>query len=551
MFDELKEKIKESTTAILPMVILILIINFAILVPKHASIEENNSLFGPVTLSLIIATVPLLIGTALFSIGAEKSVAKIGELVGEVLTKRKTIKLLLAVSFMMGFLATMAEPDLSVLSSRISPSGPDWMLILVGAIGVGIFLVVGILRVAYNKRLRYWFPIGYGIVFTLVLLIDPSFTSIVFDAGGVTTGVVTVPFILSLGMGVARVTSKNDADDDSFGFSGLCTLGTVLLVTIYAVILSKTGMIKNIQNNLAIKFDPYNATDQIMQGLDSYMDMFALYGHNVLHSIRNVAISMAPIVVFFVIFNLFVRLKGRNLYSIIFGFALTFIGLVLFFLGAETGFMPVATKLGKYFGGVAKDDLLLFILVGAVTGFISMLAEPAVSVLAKNVSEVSRGAISKNLVLISLCIATSISIFLNIIRIRYNIEIVNFLVPLIIIAIVLSLFSKDMYIGIAIDSAGVATGTMASCFFLPMSIGYVSSFYVGKENFGSILMANGFGIIGIMSIMPIITLELIGAFGTIKETIVQKNLLSKFIQEDDVQVIHLPLSNNLNEVENG
>ena len=551
MLDELKEKIKESTTAILPMVILILIINFAILVPKHASIEENNSLFGPVTLSLIIATVPLLIGTALFSIGAEKSVAKIGELVGEVLTKRKTIKLLLAVSFMMGFLATMAEPDLSVLSSRISPSGPDWMLILVGAIGVGIFLVVGILRVAYNKRLRYWFPIGYGIVFTLVLLIDPSFTSIVFDAGGVTTGVVTVPFILSLGMGVARVTSKNDADDDSFGFSGLCTLGTVLLVTIYAVILSKTGMIKNIQNNLAIKFDSYNATDQIMQGLDSYMDMFALYGHNVLHSIQNVAISMAPIVVFFVIFNLFVRLKGRNLYSIIFGFALTFIGLVLFFLGAETGFMPVATKLGKYFGGVAKDDLLLFILVGAVTGFISMLAEPAVSVLAKNVSEVSRGAISKNLVLISLCIATSISIFLNIIRIRYNIEIVNFLVPLIIIAIVLSLFSKDMYIGIAIDSAGVATGTMASCFFLPMSIGYVSSFYVGKENFGSILMANGFGIIGIMSIMPIITLELIGAFGTIKETIVQKNLLSKFIQEDDVQVIHLPLSNNLNEVENG
>ena len=551
MLEQLKEKFKESTTAILPMVILIIIINYAILVPRGGSIEEFDSLFGPVTLSLIIATIPLLIGTALFSIGAEKSVAKIGELVGEVLTKRKTIKLLLAVSFMMGFLATMAEPDLSVLSSRISPSGPDWLLIGVGAIGVGIFLVVGILRVAYNKRLRYWFPIGYGVVFTLVLLIDPSFMSIVFDAGGVTTGVVTVPFILSLGMGVARVTSKNDADDDSFGFSGFCTLGTVLLVTIYAVILSKTGMLINIQNDLATKFDSSKGSDQIMQGLSSYSDMFYLYGHNFLHSIRNVAISMAPIVIFFLIFNLFVRLRGRSLYSIYLGFTLTFVGLVLFFLGAESGFMPVATKLGKYFGGIAKDDLGLFILVGTVTGFISMLAEPAVSVLSKNVSEVSRGAISKNLVLISLCIATSISIFLNIIRIRYNIPIANFLVPLIIVAIALSLFSKDMYIGIAIDSAGVATGTMASCFFLPMSIGYVSSYYSGTPNFGATLMANGFGIIGIMSVMPIITLELIGAFGSIREKVAQKTLLARFIQEDDVQVIHLPLSNNLTEVENG
>lgn len=551
MLDDLKEKIKESTTAILPMVILILIINYAILVPKGGSIEANNSLFGPVTLSLVIATFPLLIGTALFSIGAEKSVAKIGELVGEVLTKRKTIKLLLAVSFMMGFLATMAEPDLSVLSSRISLVGPDWLLISVSAIGVGLFLLVGIIRVAYNKRLRYWFPIGYGIIFILILLIDQSFLSIVFDAGGVTTGVVTVPFILSLGMGVARVTSKNDADDDSFGFSGLCTMGTVLLVTIYAIILSKTGVISNIQNNLATKFDSNTGTDQIMQGLDSYKEMFSLYGHNLLHSVRNVAISMAPIVVFFIIFNFFVKLKGRNLYSIILGFGFTFIGLVLFFLGAESGFMPVATKIGKFFGLAGEKDFGLFILVGAVTGFISMLAEPAVGVLAKNVSEVSRGAISKSLVVVSLCIATSIAIVINLFRIRYNIPIANFLVPLILIAIALSLFSKDMYIGIAIDSAGVATGTMASCFFLPMSIGFVSSFYMGEKNIGTILMSNGFGIIGIMSIIPIITLEIISSFGSIKEAIIQKNLLSRVIEEDDVQVIHLPLSNNISEVENG
>ncbi len=549
MLGEIKEKLKESCIAILPMVILIIVINYAFLIPKNSSIEANNSTFGPVILSLIIATIPLLIGTTLFSIGAEKSVAKIGELVGNVLTKRKSIRLLLAVSFMMGFLATMAEPDLSVLSSRISPSGPDWMLIVVGAIGVGVFMVMGILRVAYNKKLRYWFPLGYGIVFTLVLLIDQSFLSIVFDAGGVTTGVVTVPFILSLGMGVARVTSKNDADDDSFGFSGLCTLGTVLFITIYAVILSKTGLITNIQNDLATKFNYNKGTDQIMNLLDSYPEMGLLYLHNFFHSLRNVAISMAPIVLFFIIFNLFVKIKGRSLYSIYIGFAFTYIGLVLFFLGAESGFMPVAISLGKFFGSAAKDDLLLFLIVGMITGFISMLAEPAVGVLAKNVSEVSRGAISKKLVIISLCIASAFSIMLNIIRIRYNIPIANFLVPLIIIAILLSLFSKDMYIGIAIDSAGVATGTMASCFFLPLSIGYVSAYYRNETNFGSYVMANGFGIIGIMSIMPIITMELIGAFGVVKEMLNQRNLLAKYIEEDDNQIVHLPLSNS--EVSNG
>ena len=549
MLGEIKEKLKESCIAILPMVVLIIVINYAFLVPRHSSIEANNSNFGPVILSLIIASIPLLIGTTLFSIGAEKSVAKIGELVGNVLTKRKSIRLLLAVSFMMGFLATMAEPDLSVLSSRISPSGPDWMLIIVGAIGVGVFMVMGILRVAYNKKLRYWFPLGYGIVFTLVLLIDQSFLSIVFDAGGVTTGVVTVPFILSLGMGVARVTSKNDADDDSFGFSGLCTLGTVLFITIYAVILSKTGLITNIQNDLATKFNYNKGTDQIMNSLDSYPEMGLLYLHNFFHSLRNVAISMAPIVLFFIIFNLFVKIKGRSLYSIYIGFTFTYIGLVLFFLGAESGFMPVAISLGKFFGSAAKDDLLLFLIVGMITGFISMLAEPAVGVLAKNVSEVSRGAISKKLVIISLCIASAFSIMLNIIRIRYNIPIANFLVPLIITAIILSLFSKDMYIGIAIDSAGVATGTMASCFFLPLSIGYVSAFYRNETNFGSLVMANGFGIIGIMSIMPIITMELIGAFGVVKEMLNQRNLLAKYIEEDDNQIVHLPLSNS--EVSNG
>ena len=545
MFVEVVDKLKEAIKSILPMVIIIVLINYIFLLPQGYSLEVDRSAFGPIMLSLIISSIPLIIGTALFSLGAEKSVAKIGEVVGTVLTKRKSIKMLLIVSGLMGFLATVAEPDLSVLSSRISPEGPDWLLIIVAGIGVGIFMLLGILRIAFNKRLKYWFCLGYGLVFTIGLLSEPSFFSIIFDAGGMTTGVVTVPFILSLGMGVARVASKDDADNDSFGFSGLCSMGTVLLVVIYSVLLKKIGGVELIQNNLETKFNLNYGSDSIMNEIKEYSQLGVLFGTNFLHSFRNVTISMSPILLFFVIFNFFVKIKGRQLYSIIIGFVFTLVGLVLFFLGAECGFMPIATSLGKYFGGAGKDNLFLFLLVGFITGFISMLAEPAVNVLSQNVSEVSSGAISKKTIILSLCFAESIGVFLNILRMRFDIPFINFIVPLFIAASFLSLFSTEIYVGIAIDAAGVATGTMASCFFLPLSIGYVATFYQDKFGnhftYGESIMANGFGIVGIMSVMPIITIETLGIIARIREQIIRNKILHSLLTtEDDNQIIHLP-----------
>lgn len=547
MFKETLSRLKEASFSILPVVVMVLIFNFAI---PGMTLESDGSKFGPVMVSLLISVIPLILGTALFSIGAEKSVAKIGEVVGTTLTKRKSLVLLLAISLLLGILATIAEPDLTVLASRISENGPNWSLIVISAIGVGIFLVVAILRVAYDKPLKYWLAIGYGLVFTLSMFADPDFFSIIFDAGGVTTGVITVPFIIALGMGVARVLGGENAEDDSFGYSGLCSLGTVLAAMVFSIVMKKSGALDSIQNVIAEKFDINNitsATDSMMIPLENYSQLGKLYLANALSSTKDVTLSITPIVLFFVIFNFFAKIHGKALGSIVIGFVYTFFGMVFFFLGAESGFIPLASALGKWFSTsmVAGENFLwLFVLVCVVLGFIAMLAEPSVRVLAVNVSEVSRGVISKKTIYIALGAATSLALLMNVFRVTYNIDFIYFIIPLFLIALALAFLSPDIYVGIAIDAAGVATGTMASCFFLPMFIGYASIIYAnnlqGNKSLGAALMKNGFGVVGLMSVMPIIAVEVVGLIAVIKTQLAYRRALAQVVEPDDSQVIHLP-----------
>ena len=348
--NEIAKRLKEASLSILPIVCAVLLV---ILVVPGMTLEVSGNRFGPIVTSLILSSVPLILGTALFSIGAEKSVAKIGEIVGQNLTKRKSLFLLLFIAFLLGVLATIAEPDLTVLASRISPDGPDWILILIASLGVGLFLVVALVRVIYHKPLKYWLTIGYLLAFSLGLFADPSFFSIIFDSGGVTTGVITVPFILALGMSVSRVLGGENAEDESFGYSGLCSLGTVLSAMVFSIILKKTGGLLQIQDVLVEKFDPNqitSLTDSMMIPLFSYGEMGRLYLSNMLHSVKDVFIALLPIALFFVVFNFFVKIKGKALGSIIVGFVYTFFGMILFFTGAESGFIPMATMLGKIKG---------------------------------------------------------------------------------------------------------------------------------------------------------------------------------------------------------
>lgn len=532
MGKEIISRLKEATLSIVPIVLVVILLNYIF---PDINLESNQSLFGPVLTSLLISTIPLILGTALFSIGIEKSVAKIGEVVGKTLTKRKSIIMLLIVGVLMGFLVTIAEPDLSVLAARISENGTSMPLILVASFGVGLFLMVAILRVLLNKSLKVIVAVGYGLVFTLGLFADKSFFSIVFDAGGVTTGVVTTPFILALSMGVAHIIGGKNAEDASFGYSGLCTLGTVLAVMLFSIVLNQTGGIRSIQTALENKFLPNGSNlDSTMVPLNAFSEMPKLYLYNFLNSLKDVALSVLPILAFFLLFNIYVKIKGREFASIMVGFGYTFIGLVLFFLGAKSGFIPVGASLGK---NLASANILIVILIVAILGFISMMAEPSVKILANNVSEVSRGVISKRTILIALGIASAIALLLNTVRINYNIEFIYFIIPLYIVAIALAFISPEIYVGISIDAAGVATGTMASCFFLPMFISYA----VGRGNTGgSEIMGNGFGIIGLMAVMPIIVVEIVGCISVVKSRLAYNKALAQVIEVDDSQVIHLP-----------
>jgi len=541
---EILLRLKEATFAILPIMLVLFLLVFSI---PGMSVEVSGDKFGPVMASLLISIPALIIGIALFTIGAEKSIAKIGEKVSQTLTKKKKVGMLLFVAFLLGVLTTLAEPDLSVLANRIHEGGPSWPLIIVAALGVGAFMVIAVLRVIYNKPLRYWLVIGYGLVFTLGAFANHDFFTIIFDAGGVTTGVITVPFIISFGVGVARVLGGEKAEDDSFGYSGLCSLGAVLMAMIFSIILNNTGGIESIENILGQKFDPQASSaivDSMVKPLENYQQMGALYATNMVHSIKNVSLSIAPIVLFFIFFQLKERIRGKELLSIIIGFVYTYIGIVLFFLGAESGFIPFAFSLGKYIAVQQNMALPLLILFSIVLGFISMLAEPSVGILANTVNEVSLGVISKAIIYVSLGVATSFALLLNSFRITYDIDFIYFIIPLFIIAMALSFITPEIYVGIAIDAAGVATGTMASCFFLPMFIGYTSFYSLqGGESFGNTLLRNGFGVVGLMSIMPIIAMEFVGIIGEIKMAIEEKKELLSLIEKDDNQIIHLPLPN--------
>ncbi len=535
MKKELLHSLKESSFAILPIVIALLVINFCI-----PGLELNQGTkFGPIIVALLVSIVPLILGTTLFSIGAEKSVAKIGEVVGTKMTKKKMLLALLAVAFLLGLLATIAEPDLAVLAERTGGSnGKDWGLVIIAAVGVGIFLTIGILRVALGKSLKYWLAIGYGLVFTLGCFADKNIFSIVFDAGGVTTGVVTVPFIIALGVSVANVLGGKKAEDASFGFSGLCSLGTVLFVMIYMVVLRNLTFTGNGEVIDGMTKTQNALTTITFEKLDTYAQLGTLLLDELLASLKNVAISMLPMLAFFVLFNIYAKVKGKALLSIYIGFGYTFVGLVLFFLGAESGFIPFAYSFGRWFGNQGKEILWLIVIVGVVLGFISMLAEPAVKILADNVNEVSRGSVSKNVIYVALGLATSIAISLNAVRVTYNIDMMYFVIPLFILAIALSFVAPEIFVGIAIDAAGVATGTMASCFFLPLFIGYTQQIYGAND--GVNIMRNGFGVVGLMSIMPIIAVEIIGILAVVTEKMAYRKALLANREVDDSQIIHLP-----------
>ena len=489
----LMTKILEAFTSVLPITAIVLILS-VVLVP----IPVGTSML------FIVGAALLIIGMGFFSLGADISMMPMGEGIGIQFTKTKSVLLVIALTFLMGVIITIAEPDLQVLAQQV-PSVPNMVLIGTVAIGVGIFLVIAVLRILLKIPISAIFLICYALVFIVSIFTPDSFLAVAFDSGGVTTGPITVPFILALGLGVASIRSDKGSQNDSFGLVGISSIGPILAVMILGIL--------------------YNPTDAgyksvVVPHVETTRDVISLFAHELPGCFIEVITALLPIFIFFVIFQgITHRFPKRQLARMTVGFGYTLFGLVLFLTGVHVGFLPVGHLIGSELA--SSDFKMLLVPIGMVIGYFIVAAEPAVHVLNHQVEEVSGGAITQKAMNMGLSIGMSISLGLAMVRVLTGISIYWFLIPGYGIALALTFFVPKMFTGIAFDSGGVTSGPMTSTFLLPFAIG-------ACEAAGGNVLTDAFGIVAMVAMTPLIVIQLMGMRH-------RKNLNAQF--DDDIVVL--------------
>lgn len=504
-----KEKLSETLKAVLPILAIVLLLCFTI-----APIPPS------ILMTFLIGAVLLVVGMLFFNVGVDMSMNQIGERVGSIITKSKNIFVVVMITFLMGFVITISEPDLQVLAQQI-PSIPNHTLIFAVAGGVAAFLVFAVLRMLLGIPLSYLLVGFYAIVFALAFLVPDSFLAISFDSGGVTTGPMTVPFIMAFGIGISSIRSDRHAEDDSFGLVSMCSIGPILAVLILGLI-----------------FQPDSA-EQVSESIpiiDNTVALWHLFAADFPHYIKEMAVSLLPIVVFFAIFQFVARDSSkRSIIRIIIGLIYTYIGLVLFLTGVNVGFMPAGNYLGQT---IAKLPYAWIIVpIGMIIGYFIVLAEPAVFVLTRQVEEMTSGAISAKAMGLSLSIGVSASVGLAMIRVLTGISILWFLVPGYFIALILTFFVPKLFTAIAFDSGGVASGPMTATFLLPFAMGACTAI-------GGNIITDAFGIVAIVAMTPLITIQIMGLIFQIKENRLHQDIAVEYTEAvtdtyDDYEIIEL------------
>ena len=499
----LKEKMRESIASVLPITLIVLAMCLFF-------IPLNSGLM----LSFLLGSVMIIVGMGLFTIGSDLSMTQIGTQIGSKMTKSRKLWLILLLSFILGFIITIAEPDLQVLAKNV-PEIDTVMLIVTVSVGVGFFLLVSMLRILFAIPLR-WLLMGlYVVVFGIAAVSAPGFMSVAFDSGGVTTGPMTVPFIMALGVGVASIRSDENAKSDSFGLVALCSVGPIISVLILGFIYSS---------------NTDSATSMIISEFENTVDIGFSYIHGLPEYFAEVAVALLPIVGFFFIYQVVsLKIKKRALSRIIVGFVLTYVGLVLFLTGVNVGF----SSLGYVLGGEIVDGGLKYLLIplAMLMGWFIINAEPAVHVLNKQVEELSAGAISSKAMSLSLSIAVSGAMGLAMLRVITGISIMWFVVPGYIISLVLAFFVPQTFTAIAFDSGGVASGPLTATFMLPFAMGACAAI-------GGNIMTDAFGLVALVAMMPLITVQVMGAIYVVK-TRKKENMPEISATFDDDEIIEL------------
>ena len=508
----LKEKIAEALTSVLPVtgIVLLLLIT---LVPVSAAM----------LLSFAVGALLLIVGMGLFNLGAETAMTPMGEYVGSKMTASRRLWVVVLVSFFVGAMITVSEPDLQVLASQI-PAIPNMTLILTVGVGVGLFLVIAMLRVLFRIRLKYLLLGFYAVVFLLACFVPESFLAASFDSGGVTTGPMTVPFIMALGVGVASISSGDGSGDDNFGMVALCSVGPILAVMLL-------GLIFNVEEQAV---PVYPASDA-----ETSREIFGLFLEQIPHYILEMAIALGPIVLFYLLFRLLTGGMGTGgLGKTMMGVIYTYVGLVLFLTGVNVGFMPLGNHLGIALGGSAVRWLI--IPLGMLIGYFIVSAEPAVHVLTRQVEEVTAGTIPGKVLKNALSIGVAVSVGIAMLRVLTGISILWIVVPGYAIALLLSFFVPDIFTSIAFDSGGVASGPMTATFLLPFAMGVCEAVGGGA--------GDAFGVIALVAMTPLITIQSLGLIYKIKaakrsaaepQTVAEEPILEPSRPSEDDDIIEL------------
>ena len=496
---QLTEKFREAVASVLPITLIVTIVCFS---------------FVPVTtdlmLSFLIGSVLLIVGMALFTLGSEVSMTQIGTHMGAKLTKSRKLWLILTVSFLLGVAITVAEPDLQVLAANV-PNIDTTVLIITVSVGVGIFLLLSMLRILLVIPLRWMLLVFYALIFILAALVDKDFLAVAFDSGGVTTGPMTVPFIMALGVGVSSIRSDSHAQTDSFGLVALCSIGPILAVMLLGFIYRGS------------------ADGTAAMVLSNYQDTVEL-GHNYIASLpaylKEVVIALLPIVAFFLVFQVVsLRLRRLPFMRILVGLVWTCIGLVLFLTAVNVGFSSLGYILGER---LAAPGLRYWLIpLAMLMGWFIINAEPAVHVLNKQVEELSAGAISARAMGVSLSIAVSSAMGLGMVRVLTGVSILWFVVPGYVLALAMAFFVPQTFTAIAFDSGGVASGPLTATFMLPFAMGACTAM-------GGNIMTDAFGIVALVAMMPLITVQAMGVVYVIKSRRQAKTVAQSVYAENDV-----------------
>ena len=503
---ELRGKIRESLVSALPVTVIVYLLSATPLL--DVSIGE--------LITFTIGAVLLVLGIGLFSMGADLAMTPMGAHVGAGLSRQRKLWLLCGICFLLGMLITIAEPDLQVLANQVRTVMNGTVLIACVGVGVGAFLILAILKIVFRMSLSHILMLFYMLLFGLALVLvvngNGALLPVAFDSGGVTTGPITVPFIMALGVGIANILGDRRSRENSFGLVSLCSVGPVLAVMVLGIFS---------RNELAYTVPDYSVS----------ADIAGAFLHTAAHTCREVATALGLIVGMFLLCQIvFLKLSRRILKRIAIGVAFTYAGLVIFLTGVNVGFMPIGYKIGCALGQGNPGMLVGF---GLVIGILVVLAEPAIHVLNAQVEDVTGGLVNRRAMMVGLCIGVGTALALSMLRIVFDFSLIYYVVPGYFIALMLSLVVPPVYTAIAFDSGGVASGPMTSGFLLPLAIGACVTIH-GSDA----VLRDAFGVVALVAMAPLIAIQLLGFRGIVAEKLSERRAMRRILDADDQQIIN-------------